>query len=486
MDWQNQPLPFKLYTTLPPIEIPTGIVHSGLTAEKAILESAMAGGGECVPDLKTLGRLLFLSAGITKRSSYPGGEIYFRAAACTGALYHIDLYVVTMAIEGLEAGVYHFAPNDFSLRRLRNGDFRGYLARATGGEEAVSSAPMSIICTSTYWRNSWKYQSRAFRHTFWDNGTILANLLAAGRAYDIPARVVLGFVDVDVNRLLGLDTKREAAVSIVPIGRTATSSEEAAGDIEEVRYETSPLSREEVDYPAIIRIHEASSLSDPTEARDWRRASIASDPPKAEGRIYPLAIPREERTGSQYRTLEETIVKRGSTRVFTREPITFEQFSQMLYYSTRGVQSDFLTPPGSTLNDLYIIANDVAGIPKGAYYFRRQDLSLELLKEGDFREEAGYLGLAQELPRDANACVFFMADLETVLEKFGNRGYRAALLEAGIIMGRLYLAAYGQRLGASGLTFFDDEVTRFFSPHAEQKNAMLLVVLGKSVKRKAQ
>jgi len=40
------------------------------------------------------------------------------------------------------------------------------------------------------------------------------------------------------------------------------------------------------------------------------------------------------------------------------------------------------------------------------------------------------------------------------LQRFGNRGYRAVQLEAGILGGKLYLAAYAQRLGATGLTFF--------------------------------
>ena len=42
----------------------------------------------------------------------------------------------------------------------------------------------------------------------------------------------------------------------------------------------------------------------------------------------------------------------------------------------------------------------------------------------------------------------------------------------------MYLAAYAQRFGATGLTFFDDEVTEFFSPHAAGKSVMFLVALG--------
>jgi hypothetical protein len=47
----------------------------------------------------------------------------------------------------------------------------------------------------------------------------------------------------------------------------------------------------------------------------------------------------------------------------------------------------------------------------------------------------------------------------------------------------MYLAAYAQRFGATGLTFLDDEVTDFFSPHAEGKSAMFLVALGRTVQR---
>jgi nitroreductase len=69
-------------------------------------------------------------------------------------------------------------------------------------------------------------------------------------------------------------------------------------------------------------------------------------------------------------------------------------------------------------------------------------------------------------------------DLARVLDRFGNRGYRAAQLEGGITGGRLYLAAYAQGFGATGLTFYDDEVTEFFSPHAAGKSVMFLVALG--------
>jgi hypothetical protein len=77
---------------------------------------------------------------------------------------------------------------------------------------------------------------------------------------------------------------------------------------------------------------------------------------------------------------------------------------------------------------------------------------------------------------------FFLADLNRILERFGNRGYRAVQLEAGAIGGRMYLATYALRLGATGLTFFDDDVTTFFSPHAKGKSAVFLLAIGKPLK----
>jgi nitroreductase len=77
-------------------------------------------------------------------------------------------------------------------------------------------------------------------------------------------------------------------------------------------------------------------------------------------------------------------------------------------------------------------------------------------------------------------------DAVRVDARSGRRGYRAVQLEAGSIGGRMYLAAYAQGLGATGLTFFDDDVINFFSPHAKGKSAIFLLAIGKPLKRKPE
>jgi SagB-type dehydrogenase family enzyme len=488
LDWQNQPLPFKIYRDLSPIPLPQQLRSTEAAALAAVALPSAAAEGEIVPSIETLAELFFLSGGITKRRRHPGGEILFRAAACTGALYHVDLYLVCGALPGLEAGVYHFSPHDFALRKLRAGDNRRHLVSASGQESSIVNAPCVIISASTYWRNAWKYQSRAYRHCYWDNGTILANLTAAAAARSIPAKIVVGFVDRMVGELLALDQNREAPLSLVALGHAPSKAAADHPFVAPMTFETVPLSQTEIDYPAMRALHEASSLGSEEEAALWREGAKAEiGKRKAEtdenGRVFSLKPLRDEQLPQD--KIEEVIVRRGSTREFARDSITFAQLSTMLERATRGIAADFAKDAEPSLNDLYLIVHAVDGLPSGAYFFRREENALELLKQGDFRREAGYLGLGQDIPADASVNVYFLADLNQALARFGNRGYRAAQLEAAIMGGKLYLAAYAHRLGASGLTFFDDDVVEFFSPHAAGKSVMFLIALGKSAKKKA-
>ncbi len=481
LDFTNQPLPFKIYQDVVPIPLPHEIQPVRMPALSAIAAPPFGGEDAGVLDLVRLATLLYLSAGIIRERRGPGWSIQFRAASCTGALYHIDLYLVCGDLPGLAAGVYHFGPQDFALRRLRAGDYRAALIRATAGEAAVAAAPLTVILTSTFWRNAWKYQARAYRHAFWDAGTILANLFAAAAGFSLPARLVLGFVDQTVNDLIGVDSEREVALALVGLGRSAERPPEEAPPLGPLRLQTARLSRSEIDYPAIHAMHRASCLATEPEVAGWRGAGPSGDPPPASGATVPLRPLSQAEAPPDM--LSDVIRRRGSTRTFAQAPLRLAELTTALDRVTRGVSADFLDPSGATLNALYLIVQAVDGLPAGAYVYHRAAQALERLREGDFRSQAGYLGLEQALPADASVNVYCLAGLEPILERFGNRGYRAAQIEGGILGGKLYLAAYAQQFGATGLTFYDDEVTTFFSPHAAGKSVMFLTALGRPYRR---
>jgi SagB-type dehydrogenase family enzyme len=469
LDWETKPFLYKVYPDLPVIQLQREV--STLAAETLV---ALSPGRQANAPLtlEALAVLLFFSAGITKKKTYPGGEEHhFRAAPSTGALYQTEVYAVTGDLPGLPSGVYHFCPGDFVLRRLREGDFRQDLAEATA-DERIARVPATLVLTAIFWRNTWKYQARGYRHLFWDSGSMLANLSAVADGLGVAARLVTGFVDARVDSLLGLPAGKEASLELVPLGLEGTPAP-SAPPVQEIAPRYLPLSKEEVDYPLLREALSASALSDLAEVNQWR-ASPAPPRPDPPGALLPLPIP-EHRSG---RSLGETILRRASTRQFARVSISGEELSTVLFHATRGVAAD--VPSG--LVDLYLIVNAVEGYEPGAYCYWPGAHGLERLKTGEFRAEAGYLCLEQALGADASAVIFFLADLASILHRFGNRGYRLANLEAGIIGGRCYLAAYALGFGASGMTFYDQDVVRFFSPHARGKDALFVTALGRSVR----
>ncbi len=427
LDWSNKPLPFKVYRSL-----------------------------DGVPPVDDLARLCRYSNGVLRWRRGPAGERYgFRAAPCTGALYHVELYLATAERADLAAGLYHYGAHDHRLRQLRRGDVRGALLQASGGFGPLESAPLVIVLTSTFWRNAWKYRERAYRHAYWDSGAHLANLLALVAEAREPASVVMGFADDDVNRLVGADGTREAAVALVAIGSSAPPPR-ATPSLEELSLPTEPLSPREMRYGAIEEAHRASSLGSAAEVVAWRaRARATSDTPAA-----PLGGP----------PTEDVIRARRSTRRFSYGTIARGQLETAVAAATAPVPGDAF---GADLVAPFLTVNAVEGLARGTY---RGDLTP--IRQGDFRRAAGDLALGQELGASASADVYFLADLDAVFERFGERGYRVAQLAGGIAGARLELAATALGLGATGLTFFDDEVTRFFEPAAAGRQVMYLAAIG--------
>jgi len=398
-------------------------------------------------DLNMLARLCYFSNGVTKVIR----GMPFRAAACTGALYHIELYLVCADLGDLEAGVYHFGAHDNALRQLRSGDFRALL------DVSGQSAPVYIVLTSTWWRNAWKYRARAYRHAFWDSGTVLANLLGVAAGQGVPARVQVGFSDPDVNRLVDVDPSMEGAIAVVEVG-TEGPPPPAPPDVVSLDLPTRRLSAQQVDYPEIVHAHLESSLPSPEAARGWRAKFTPS-----------VAAPNRQ-------PIEDVIIRRGSTRRFSQTAITAAQLESMLLRTTAPISTDVFVA-----SDLYLVVNAVEDLASGTYVYERATHQLHQLRVGDFRREAAYLDLGQELAGDAAVNVYWLVDLAEI----DDRGYRAAQLSAAIEAGQLYLAAYAEALGATGLTFFDDEVTAFFSPHAAGKSVMFLTAVGRPAPKRA-
>lgn len=534
LDFDNKPFPFKVYLELPSINLPTSFPVPDVNALKCIIgkpndipkEDAervtKSRASEATTtritnashntyglDIRSLAEILYFSAGITREVRYSYGKYYMRAASATGALYPIELYVVCDDIStDLSAGVYHFSPADFSLTKLREGRYKTFLATATAYNQSVANSAISIIFTSVAWRNAWKYQARSYRHWFWDSGVIAANLLATTYAMRLPARIIMGFLDDDISQLLSLEDEREAPIAIAAIGKESEENNMTSGMqySDEDRIPSIPVprirtlsKRGEINYPEVWDLNNASKLTSKVEIEEWgsnahsnhslHSAAIGhfqtDDSNNKESSLIVSPSDLEENVKAS-RSLKETILWRGSTRKFARTNISMSALKTILYSSTRGVPLDILKPEDRSLIDVYFIANAVDGLIPGAYFYnsdtsvtKSENAFLERIKQiQSSRDISGYLCLGQTLFSDASVVFFLMTDLQSVLDSLGNRGYRSSQFEAGIIAGKLYLAAYALGIGASGSTFFDDAVTEVFSPHARKKSTMIAVGIG--------
>jgi SagB-type dehydrogenase family enzyme len=460
LDPANRPAPFKRYPGLDTRPLPTDLGTTGASAGEVLSERRPPAATSL--DELTLARLLFFSAGVTRTADYPVGRVWFRAAMSAGNLHPVEVYVVAADLLGLPAGVHHFAPLDFGLTTLRTGDWRATLAGAVA-EPVDAAAPAYLVLTGIPWRTGWKYGERGWRHLYWDAGTMLANLLATAAAHGLPARLFLGFVDAGVARLVGVDGVEEFPLAVVALG-SGTPAPASLAEPTPPEATAAPLSAQPITFPLVSAAQRAGDLADAQAVVAWRSA--------AEGVGEAAGGNVEAPPDGDAAAIEDIVLRRGSTRRMHPEPVAREVLGWPMRVATSPVPAD-CPLAGRTLLQHWLTVHAVAGVEPVAG--RWQEGGIHVLRQGDFRAVAEQLCLGQALGGDSAYTVFHCADLDPLLAALGSRSYRAAQLEAGISAGRLALAAFTLGAGATGLTFFDDAVSAFFSTSAA---CMLVTAVG--------
>lgn len=523
LDPANQPAPFKEYRDRETRPLPRDTPVSDPPAGAVL--SGEPGPPPGRLDAGLLASLLHYAAGVVRTTQSLGQPKHFRAAMSAGNLHPVEVYLVCGDLDGIPAGLHHFAPRRFGLTGLRPGDLRPALA-AAAADEAVAGAPVTLILTGIPWRTAWKYGERGYRHLYWDAGTLIGNLLTVASAHGVEARVLVGFVDREVCHLVGVDGVGELPLAVIPLRlrghelhRTSQGDPEGEGagasgvggtggdrgdeesgaggrpaggasgtgagrggptptDLPPLGADVAPLAPAPITFPLITDTHRASSLPDAGAVEDWRQATPGVGTPAADRIPPPGGLPG--------RPVEEVILDRGSTRMMRWETAPHDLVRWGVAVATRPVPGD-LAAEGATLLDPYLAVHDVAGMRPGPYRWeeepRPRDPGLPgpdggpagPLEAGQLREVTAELCLRQPLGGDAAVTAFFCAELEALLEARGARGYRAAQLAAGVAAERLALAAFALGLGATGLTFFDEPVSAFFATSAE---CMLVTAAG--------
>jgi SagB-type dehydrogenase family enzyme len=151
-----------------------------------------------------IGQLLWAGQGKTS----PHG---FRTAPSAGALYPLEIHVVTAS------GVFQYHPNNHQANLLAAGDKRKDLARASLGQDCVAHAAANFVVAGVVSRTWSKYGERAERYVVFEAGSAVQNMLLEAVNLNLGAVVVGAFHDQAVGRIAALPDG-STPLAIVSVG----------------------------------------------------------------------------------------------------------------------------------------------------------------------------------------------------------------------------------------------------------------------------
>ncbi len=184
-------------------------------------------------------------------------------------------------------------------------------------------------------------------------------------------------------------------------------------------------------------------------------------------------------------TVEKAIANRRSQRDFTDETMSLAELSHLLYYSSgvtdkrQGLRA--APSAGATYPiEVYAIVNNVEGLAKGIYHYLIESHELELLREGDFRNEMSRAALEERMFKQANVIVALSAVFQRTQQRYRERAQRYIFFEAGHIAQNTYLVATSLGLGACAIgAFYDDEFNRLLGLDGKNESVLYLIAVGK-------
>lgn len=211
-------LEFAEFTDRPSQRLPADVELGPMTLREALASRRSCRDYSEVPiRFRDLATLLVASCGVT----FENDPIPRRAAPSGGALYPVETYVLALAIDGLDPGIYHFAPLGRRLTALGpigQDDLRHFLQPGL----LATPVPLIVVLTARFARTARKYLERGYRFALLEAGHIGQNLCTTAVALGLGAVCLGGFWDAEVTRLLTLDPDEEGAVHMVMFGNPVT------------------------------------------------------------------------------------------------------------------------------------------------------------------------------------------------------------------------------------------------------------------------
>jgi SagB-type dehydrogenase family enzyme len=179
--------------------------------------------------------------------------------------------------------------------------------------------------------------------------------------------------------------------------------------------------------------------------------------------------------------LEQTLLLRRSMRTYSRDALTVDELTQLLW-AAQGVthpQGYRTAPSAGALYplELYAVVGHVVGLPTGFYRYRCLEHALELKSARDLRPEIYRAALSQRPVERAPVTFLLTAVYGRTTAKYGSRGVRYVDMEVGHAAQNLSLQAVALDLKSVVIgAFHDNEVKQAAALPADEEPLYLLPV----------
>ena len=158
--------------------------------------------------LHQIAQLLWASQGVT--------SIYgFRTTPSAGALYPLEVYVVSGNVDKLPSGIYHYLPSTHRVQKLKDGDIRTHLTKAIFQQEAIRQGAAYIVITAEFSRTINKYGDKGKEFVFMEAGHAAQNIYLQSVSLNLGTVSIGAF---DRNKVKTILDITEEPLYILPIG----------------------------------------------------------------------------------------------------------------------------------------------------------------------------------------------------------------------------------------------------------------------------
>jgi SagB-type dehydrogenase family enzyme len=182
-------------------------------------------------------------------------------------------------------------------------------------------------------------------------------------------------------------------------------------------------------------------------------------------------------------SVEQTLLARRSMRTFSRDPLTVDDLTQLLW-AAQGIthaQGYRTAPSAGALYplELYVVVGHVVGLPTGLYRYRGREHALDAQSSRDLREQLAAAAHNQRPIDRAPATFLFTAVYERMTVKYGRRGVRYVDMEAGHAAQNLCLQAVALDLKSVVIGAFQDEAVKPIAMLPADEEPLILVPVGR-------